>query len=282
MNSTNRPVFTISLHSNKSYTLKTICTYISYCWTLNWEHETNNSNILLLGIAQANIIEDLLKEFVRDKFRDKEPSLRPQLFDESWYPSRRNIHNHIHMTSVRQKLSQIDQINLAEHIRKWESEDSDRKFFYRECSVPEEVLMKEQREKDQKSEKEDEDDSLNEAEMVYKVTQADINEKRNRFLYIHQDKWQQDLLMRYGNNVTLLDATYKTTKYNLPLFFPCVLTNHGYEIVGKEDSIFESWNLYGKSDKSNENKPELSWTPVWYENENENENENEMKNKMNK
>jgi len=30
--------------------------------------------------------------------------------------------------------------------------------------------------------------------------------------------WQQDLL-QYGNTSTMIDATYKTTKYDLRLFF---------------------------------------------------------------
>ena len=52
-------------------------------------------------------------------------------------------------------------------------------------------------------------------------------------LYVHQDQWQRELLQRYGNNVTLLDATYKTTKYDLALFFLCVKTNVGYSVVGE-------------------------------------------------
>ena len=31
--------------------------------------------------------------------------------------------------------------------------------------------------------------------------------------------------------MSLLDATYKTTKYELPLFFLCVKTNVGYIVV---------------------------------------------------
>lgn len=45
--------------------------------------------------------------------------------------------------------------------------------------------------------------------------------------------WQQDLLLRYGNTITMIDATYKTTKYDLPLFFVCVKTNHGYCVVAE-------------------------------------------------
>lgn len=37
----------------------------------------------------------------------------------------------------------------------------------------------------------------------------------------------------YGNTISLLDATYKTTCYELPLFFLCVCTNVGYSVVGE-------------------------------------------------
>ena len=63
------------------------------------------------------------------------------------------------------------------------------------------------------------------------------------------------MLQRYGNTICLLDATYKTTQYNLPLFFVCVRTNVGYIVVAEfvvetEDSeavaealkVLKSWN----------------------------------------
>ena len=52
-------------------------------------------------------------------------------------------------------------------------------------------------------------------------------------LFIHQESWQQQLLTKYGNTISLLDATYKTTKYELPLFFLSVKTNVGYSVVAE-------------------------------------------------
>ena len=49
-------------------------------------------------------------------------------------------------------------------------------------------------------------------------------------LFIHQTSWQQRLLQRYGD-MCLLDATYKTTRYAVPLFFLCVRTNVDYAVV---------------------------------------------------
>jgi len=52
----------------------------------------------------------------------------------------------------------------------------------------------------------------------------------NPFL-LHQSQWQVDMLRRYGSAVCLIDATYNTTVYRLPLFMLCVLTNSGFIVV---------------------------------------------------
>ena len=52
-------------------------------------------------------------------------------------------------------------------------------------------------------------------------------------MWVHQTDWQKNLLVHYGNTISLIDATYKTTKYELDLFFICVQTNIGYSIAGK-------------------------------------------------
>lgn len=52
------------------------------------------------------------------------------------------------------------------------------------------------------------------------------------FLFVGQTESQKRLLKMYGQEICLLDATYKTTKFNLPGFFVCVNTNVGYSTVG--------------------------------------------------
>ena len=49
-------------------------------------------------------------------------------------------------------------------------------------------------------------------------------------MFAHQTKFQRRLLNRYGNAINLLDATYKTTKYAIPLFFLAVKTNVDYQV----------------------------------------------------
>ena len=54
----------------------------------------------------------------------------------------------------------------------------------------------------------------------------------------------------YGKDICLLDATYKTTKYSLPLFFVAVKTNVNYQVVASfviqdesTDSITEALSM---------------------------------------
>ena len=77
-------------------------------------------------------------------------------------------------------------------------------------------------------------------------------------MFVHQEKWQRRLLLRYGSDLVLMDATYKTTKYAIPLFFVCVHTNVGYKVVAEflcqnEDNecIAEALNII------------KSWNPTW-------------------
>ena len=88
-----------------------------------------------------------------------------------------------------------------------------------------------------------------------KTDQDCTNGEKKNFMFVYQSQWQQELLKRYGNEILLLDATYKTTRYALPLFFLTVKTNIDYQIVGtfvienetREAitaalSVFKSWN----------------------------------------
>ena len=50
-------------------------------------------------------------------------------------------------------------------------------------------------------------------------------------LFVYQNTNMQGLLKRYGDELTLLDATYKTTRYAIPLFLLVVKTNVDYQIA---------------------------------------------------
>lgn len=47
----------------------------------------------------------------------------------------------------------------------------------------------------------------------------------------YQSQWQQRMMMLYGTDMCVVDSTYKTTVYDLPLFVLCIMTNAGYMTV---------------------------------------------------
>ena len=51
-------------------------------------------------------------------------------------------------------------------------------------------------------------------------------------LLVYQTKWQRPIFQRYGGEMLLLDATYKTTQYVFPLLFLVVKTKVDYQFVG--------------------------------------------------
>lgn len=82
-------------------------------------------------------------------------------------------------------------------------------------------------------------------------------------LFVHQSNWQQDLLMKYGDEICLLDATYNTSKYDIPLFFLCVNTNVGYSIVASFVVANENReNIKEGLQKVKEWNPE--WNPKYF------------------
>lgn len=86
---------------------------------------------------------------------------------------------------------------------------------------------------------------------------VDANVTQN-LLFAHQTAWQRYLISRYGNEIMLLDATYKTMRYELPLFFLVVKTNVNYVVVGSfvtqnetTASIKEALRIF------------RDWNPTW-------------------
>ena len=65
-------------------------------------------------------------------------------------------------------------------------------------------------------------------------------------------------MVKYGNIITLIDATYKTTKYDLALFFLCVRTNVNYVVVA--EFIVQSESANEIADALNIIK---QWNPKW-------------------
>lgn len=183
---------------------------------------------------------------VQDIFRNQRP---PPTTRRRYYPSNKDITNYMQCTRMRQRHSKIDQENLVKLLEKWRVEKQEDSFYFRPCKATPPVTPP-----DTCSELDNnldiEDDTPTDDDIA-----ASDDSSGSGLLFCYQSKSQQRLLTRYGNQMCLLDATYKTTKYALPLFFLCVRTNVCYQVVAvfltqyenassirEALAVFKNWN----------------------------------------
>ena len=169
------------------------------------------------GITDVQEVKRALRHYIiHVLFPDS--SNRPNETNRAYYPTNIDIKNHVYSAKLAQELSKLDQDNLKLKIEQWKSETPSSMFYYRPY-------------KEIKKEKEE----CTFADGKHSATFSQT------LLYVHQEQWQQHLLSRYGNTIVLIDATYKTTKYELPMFFVTVKTNVGYTPIA--DFVIQS-NLH--------------------------------------
>eukprot|EP00795_Rhopilema_esculentum_P007013 gene7013-12637_t len=184
-------------------------------------HKLTNS-----GVSDVQTMRELLKDFIlNDMFAHT--SRKPDVLNTAFFPRDRCIANHMYIAATKQKLSCMDQVNLQQRIKEWEQQDPERKFSFRAskiCDGGEDRLQEDLN-----------SPNCDNSTAISKFNPHQIKSRQfdQKLLYVHQEPWQQDLLKNYGNNICLMDATYKTTKYALPLFFVIVNTNAGYKVAAE-------------------------------------------------
>ena len=57
-----------------------------------------------------------------------------------------------------------------------------------------------------------------------------VASRNRKIMFVYQSKEMKNMYEAYGNHMILLDTTYKTTKYALPLFFVVVQTNVNFQV----------------------------------------------------
>lgn len=144
------------------------------------------------GVSNANEMKRHIQLLVKSIHGDK---THKNSISRRFYPSRNDIRKMIYREKRRLQKGLLDQERLLVRIQEWEKEGT-HDIFYRPSSEDQE------------------------------------NTEKTSFLLVYQSTWQKRLLEKYGKEMVFLDATYKTTRYALPLFFLCVLTNSGYIVVG--------------------------------------------------
>ena len=134
----------------------------------------------------------------------------PNPTDRAYYPTLDDIRNHVSKAKRAMQLSVIDQENAVKKIAQWSELSPSSHYFFRPY-------------KEANSTMESPSDSNVES----------CDDSQESLLWVHQEPWQQQLMLKYGNIISLMDATYKTTQYDLPLFFISVHTNTGYCVVAE-------------------------------------------------
>lgn len=188
-------------------------------------------NMVEAGITDPTEIKHSLRYYVAN-YLSKEIGTKPHPGDRSFYPLNEDVSNHVSKAKRALDLSKYDQENLRLKIEQWQKDNPQSSFFFRPfCTAPQAE------------------------QATHDTTTCSQKKAEKTLLYIQQEDWQKELLARYGNTVTLMDATHKTTKYSIPLFFVCVKTNVSYSVVAEfitqsetteciheALSILKSWN----------------------------------------
>jgi len=168
-----------------------------------------------LGITSTPMMRRLLTQYVQEDLSRQEP-VGINKEDRAYFPTSRDIRNHIHSALVAGQYSGLDEDNLQHKVGEWKKNDPSASFFLRPCTEQKTAC----KERVQQA-KEDRGVTVSGHEGDSELSTS------HQFLFIHQNGAQKRLLNRYGD-IALLDATYRTTKYSLPLFMLVVRTNVGY------------------------------------------------------
>jgi len=149
----------------------------------------------------------------------------PPASNRRFTPKLTDIRNQMYKATIKYRLSRINQENVASKVKAWTSTNEDNKTFFRPR------LHEDGAEDDiQQNDINDDGNDDGKEEPIYLTKHTKGNDGRT-LLFVRQNAWQRRLIQRYGNHVCLLDATYKTTKYALPLFFMAVKANVDYQTV---------------------------------------------------
>ena len=78
-------------------------------------------------------------------------------------------------------------------------------------------------------------------------------------MFVQQTMWQRNLLRRYGNEIALIDATYRTSMCAMPLFLIVVPTNSTFVPVASFVIENENWESISEALQVIK-----EWNPWWH------------------
>jgi hypothetical protein len=163
----------------------------------------------------------------------------PPCTNRRFHPKQVDIRNHMYLATIESRFSKFDQENMSAKTGDWEKKYAKDNFLYRPyqegCITVRTTSAAEDKKENNvndKSEKVNDDNAKRENEDEAKEGNDDQGKEEDdmaiglqehvnlekSLLFVHQSAWQRRLLLKYGNDLCLLDATYKTTRFAVPLF----------------------------------------------------------------
>lgn len=235
-------MYFVSLPTNEAHNNHPTGSEVAFAQRVHPLLVTKINDLVSSNLCNVHEVKKILRYYTNDELT-KDLGFKPNEHDRAFYPDISDIKNHVYKAKRALELSKLDQENLKLKVNKWECINSEDKFFFRPYI-----------------ERTDYDSSKKELctsgtqSTVAEISKTQVQHRfhgnsgedddwcevlgcskgySQSFLYVHQASWQKRLLERYGNTICLLDATYKTTQYDLALFFICIKTNVGYMVVAE-------------------------------------------------
>ena len=187
-------------------------------------HPIISQKIALLvhkGATDAQEVKRALREYVKSELKEN----CPDQLNRSYFPTTEDIRHHVYLAKQGLEFLKFDQDNLNAKVKQWKADNHNSFNFF--CPYLDSNT----------------------------VDAADKAVTTQSLQWVHQEGRQRTMLCTYGNCITLIDATYKTIRYYLPLFFVCVRTNVGYcvaaefvtqsetaEAIQEPLQVLKSWN----------------------------------------
>ena len=155
-------------------------------------------------------VQKALNHYVKHTL-PSEHNITPNPTDRAFYPLPTDIKNHVGNAKRALDLSKLDQENLRLKIEAWKELPESCHYFRPYISK-----QSDKQSPQMPSTKSEHTPGIctgaNGSDDTDWVLQGASTEFSQPLLWVHQNEWQKELLVKYGNVITLIDATYKTTK----------------------------------------------------------------------
>ena len=169
-----------------------------------------------MGVRSAAEVRRHLKTFVQNELCHGENP--PSQFSRRYYPTDSDIRNILHASRIGERKAPDDQINLQIKCKEWKESNAEDFIFYRVCKF---TLFCNFKLPFNSAPRAKNQTTIEWSDVFSFKPSAEENNERVKFLFVYQADWMKRLLVLYGQEMCLMDATYRTCRYNYTLVLEC-------------------------------------------------------------